>query len=80
MVNFFYHPDFAEILANSFPFGLLIVDAKGRVETANGILEKTFNVNKTKISGINPLFMIALEHHKPREFLLRLFNRVKEAF
>ena len=51
MPNFFYHPDFASIFANSFPFGLLIVDAKGRVQTANGILEKTLNLNKNKITG-----------------------------
>ena len=51
MGKIFYHPDFAQIFANTFPFGLLIVDEKGTVQAANGILESILNVNINELFG-----------------------------
>ena len=51
MADFLQHPSFATILVNSLPCCLIIVDDKGRVQTANRHLERTLGVCNKSING-----------------------------
>jgi len=50
-IEFFKNPDFKKILADTFPYCLIIVNDKGRVQAANKLLESTLGVSKKAITG-----------------------------
>ncbi len=51
IVEFFQHPGFEKILVNSFPCSLIVLDDRGRVQTANRLVERTLGISKEAITG-----------------------------
>lgn len=50
-VNFLQHSKFSRILFDSFPFILIILDDKGRVQIANSQFERTIGLSRKAVTG-----------------------------